>query len=360
MKILDRYLAKTLLFYTLGVMAVWIGIYALFNFIDEIKFIGQGSYTALSAMIYVLSDIPAVMYSHSSVIILLGCLLALGHLASTSQLVIARGSGMSIMQLAKIVVKIALIFITVVIFLGEIISPITTQYAESYRSNSLGRNASTTSQEGFWIKDGSSIIHVEKNFNGKLFEGLSLIESGKENQVELILQSDKAMFDKNNLKLKEASGYSLSKNNNTISIAPVKHNLYNAKVLFDQDLINDLKKDPYELSSWDLYKQIHFLNSNNLSASAFKVELYKRIIKPVTLIAMLLFSMLFIFGSLRDASLGKKIFLGVVISLFFELSSRIGSVISLKFDYSPLLSTSAPTIAVLIVALILLRRKSER
>jgi lipopolysaccharide export system permease protein len=41
--------------------------------------------------------------------------------------------------------------------------------------------------------------------------------------------------------------------------------------------------------------------------------------------------MLFIFGSLRDATLGKKIFLGVIIALFFELSSRIGGAISLRY-----------------------------
>ncbi|SMN02460.1 permease YjgP/YjgQ family protein [uncultured Candidatus Thioglobus sp.] len=73
---------------------------------------------------------------------------------------------------------------------------------------------------------------------------------------------------------------------------------------------------------------------------------------------MLLISMLFIFGSLRDASLGKKIFLGVAISLLFELSSRIGSVISLRFDYDPLLSASVPTIVVLAIGFILLKRKS--
>jgi lipopolysaccharide export system permease protein len=74
---------------------------------------------------------------------------------------------------------------------------------------------------------------------------------------------------------------------------------------------------------------------------------------------MLMLSMLFIFGSLRDASLSKKIFLGVVISLFFELSSRISGVISLRFDYDPLFSASAPTLVTLAIAFLLLRKKSS-
>jgi lipopolysaccharide export system permease protein len=111
MKILDRYIVKTMAFYTSGVMFVWLGIYAFLNFINEIDKIGQANYTALEAMLYVALDLPSVIYAHSSVIILLGSLLALGHLASTSQLVILRGSGVSIIKITKTVVKIALIFI---------------------------------------------------------------------------------------------------------------------------------------------------------------------------------------------------------------------------------------------------------
>jgi lipopolysaccharide export system permease protein len=101
--------------------------------------------------------------------------------------------------------------------------------------------------------------------------------------------------------------------------------LNSVKVSFDQTLVKDLEKEPNELSGWELYKQIDFLADNNLTSSAFEIELYKRLVKPITLVAMLLLSMLFIFGSLRDATLGKKIFLGVIIALFFELSSRFNN-----------------------------------
>ena len=360
MKILDRYIAKTLLFYTLGVLVVWIGIYAFFNFIDEVKDIGQGDYTVTKAAIYVLADLPAVIYSHSSVVIFLGCLLALGYLASTSQLVIIRSSGVSIMRIAKIVIRSAILFIAVVIFIGEIISPITTQYAENSRAKALGNNISAINQQGFWIKDGNSIINVKKNFDGHVFGDITLVKLNELNQLNSALYSNKATFDGNNLDFENTISYELNRNDKFVSIQSEQYKKYNTQVSFDQELIASLKKEPYELSTWNLYKQINFLTNNNLTAKPFEVELYKRIVKPVTLIAMLLFSMLFIFGSLRDSSLGKKIFLGVMISLFFELASRIGGMLSLRFDYNPLLSASIPTVVVLVFAFILLRRKSAR
>ncbi|SMN13510.1 permease YjgP/YjgQ family protein [Bathymodiolus heckerae thiotrophic gill symbiont] len=358
MKILDRYLAKTLLFYTLTVMTVWVGIYALFNFINEIDVIGQQNYTLLSAVIYVAADLPAVIYSHSSVIILLGCLLGLGHLAATSQLVVIRGCGASIVQIAQKVVSIALMFIFVVILLGEFIAPMSTQYSDLYKAKALGGSVSTSSQKGFWLKNGNTIINVKKNFDSRVFGGVTLIQLDKNHQLEAALYADKAIFDGKHLTLENTKHYQLNQTEKFTDIQLKNQQKYSTEVSFNQTAIEALEKDPRDLSSWELYQHIGFLADNNLTSQAFEVELYKRAIKPVTLIAMLLLSMLFIFGSLRDATLGKKIFLGVVISLFFELSSRIGSVISLRFDYDPLFSVSAPTLVVLAIALFLLKKKS--
>jgi lipopolysaccharide export system permease protein len=82
--------------------------------------------------------------------------------------------------------------------------------------------------------------------------------------------------------------------------------------------------------------------------------------KPFTLIAMIILSIPFVFGSLRDSTLGRKIFMGVVIGLFFELSSRVGGMLSLKFDLDHLLSASLPTAVVFIVAMLMLYRVSVR
>ncbi|SMN00575.1 permease YjgP/YjgQ family protein [uncultured Candidatus Thioglobus sp.] len=358
MKILDRYLAKILLIYTLGVMIVWMGIYAFFNFINEIDLIGQHNYTLLSAVIYVASDLPAVVYSHSPVIILLGCLLALGHLAATSQLVVIQGCGISIMKIAKKVVITAMMFISMVVFLGEFIAPITAKHAEFYKAKALGQGVSKGNQQGFWLKDGDAIINVGKNLDDKTFGNVSLIHLHKVNQLKSIIYADKVGFDEGHLTFEDSKGHHFNHTEEITTIQAKNDEKYKIKVSFNQNLIKALEKDPRELSGWELYKYIDFLSENDLASDHFKIELYKRFIKPVTLVAMLLISMLFIFGSLRDASLGKKIFLGVAISLLFELSSRIGSVISLRFDYDPLLSASVPTIVVLAIGFILLKRKS--
>ena len=88
------------------------------------------------------------------------------------------------------------------------------------------------------------------------------------------------------------------------------------------------------------------------------MELYKRLIKPITLVVMILLAMLFIFGSTRDVTLGRKIFFGVAVGLSFEMLSRIGGAMSLSFDFNPVMSAILPTIVVMLIAITLLIQKS--
>ena len=73
---------------------------------------------------------------------------------------------------------------------------------------------------------------------------------------------------------------------------------------------------------------------------------------------MILLAMLFIFGSTRDVTLGRKIFFGVALGLSFEMLTRIGGAMALSFDFNPVISTVLPTIIMMVVAIILLIQKS--
>ena len=358
MKIRDRYIAKTLLIYSLVVMLVWLSIYSLFNFLSELNSVGTSNYTILEAIKYIVLRIPEVAYDQASAVILLGCVLGMGHLATTGQLLIFRVSGLSVLRTAWITVKNALVFIILLILIGELVAPTLTTYAENERSNALGQNSFSSSQDGFWIRDGDNFINVENNVDGSLFSGITIFEVNKSNQIEGIINSESANFDGKSLNLNETDIYSISSNNKFENIDLKERNTYNKTVTFDQDLIASLEKEPKDLSTITLLKQIQFLTDNKLRAGVFEVELYNRLVKPISLIAMILLAMLFIFGSNRDATLGRKIFFGVAIGLSFELISRIGGAMALSFDFSPLLSSFAPSLLVIIFAISILINKS--
>ena len=358
MKIRDRYIAKTLLTYTIIVLVVWVSIYSFFNFLAELNSVGEAEYTILSAFTYIVLQLPEVAYRQASPIILLGCILGMGHLATTGQLLIFRVSGASILKITLLTLKNTLIFVLFLIFIGEFLAPTSSSFAESSRSNALGNSDTSISQEGFWIRDGDNFINVKKNIDGTLFSGITVIEVNSSNKIERVIKSENALFDGNSLDMSGSEIFSIDSSSFFDGISLKERNSYNKTVSFDQDLVESLEKEPEDLSTWTLIKQIRFLSDNKLRSGIFEVELYKRLIQPVTLIAMILLAMLFIFGSTRDVTLGRKIFFGVTLGLSFEMLSRIASAMALSFDLNPLMSSILPSIIVMVVSLVFLIQKS--
>jgi len=369
MKIRDRYIAKTLFTYTLVVLLVWLSIYSFFNFLTELNSVGQENYTILSAFKYIAFQMPEVAYNQASPVILLGCILGMGHLATTGQLLIFRVSGASILKITLITLKNALLFIIIIITIGEFLAPISSNFAESGRANALNNNSAAIGQDGFWIRDGGNFINVKKNIDGKVFREITIIEVNSLNKIERVIKSDNAIFDGNSLNMKcpkdikdcqSSKIFSINDLSNFDKISLKERNSYNKKVSFDQDLIDSIEKEPKDLTTWTLIKQIQFLSANKLRSGVFEVELYKRLIKPVTLIAMILLAMLFIFESTRDVSLGRKIFFGVALALSFEMLSRITSAMALSFDFNTLISAMLPSALVMAISMLLLIQKSVR
>jgi lipopolysaccharide export system permease protein len=358
MKIRDRYIAKTLLSHTIIVLVVWISIYSFFNFLAELDSVGKEGYTILSAFTYIVLQLPEVAYKQASPIILLGCILGMGSLASTGQLLIFRVSGASIFKITILALKNSLIFLFFFIALGEFLAPISSNLAVNSKSNIMGGSSASFNQDGFWIRDGDNFINVKTNIDGKFFSDITVIEVNSLNKIERVIKSENAFFDGSSLDMSDSEIFSIDESSFFDRISLKERNSYDKTVSFDRDLINSIKKEPKDLSTLTLIKQIRFLSDNKLRSGIFEVELYKRLIQPITLIAMILLAMLFIFGSTREVTLGRKIFFGIALGLSFEMLSRFASAMALSFDFSPLLSSILPSIMVMFISIIFLLKKS--
>jgi lipopolysaccharide export system permease protein len=337
-----------------------VGIFAFFKFLEEVDDIGRASYTLVDALTYIGLLVPSITYMLSSLIILLGTILGLGYLASNSELIIMQGAGIPVTEITKKTLKISVASIAIMIVMGEFVVPISSDYANKYRANALGEAIVGYSQQGFWIKDGDNYIRVGQNIDGKVFNNVTLIKLSSASELDSVVFSKKAYFDGKEVELEQSDAYQIDTSKKIAILDEQELQKHTIEVAFDQDLIQSLKKEPKALSTWQLFRQVRFLSNNDLSSGTYEVELYSRLMKPFTLIAMIILSVPFVFGSLRDSTLGRKIFMGVVISLFFELSSRIGGMLSLRFDLNHLLSASLPTAAVFLVALLMLYRVSAR
>ena len=108
MNLLDRYLIRAMLGGVLLVMVVLMTLFALFLFANQQDDIGQGAYSTLDALWFVLLHIPRQVYDLMPIAVLIGALLGLGSLARGSELTVMRAAGISVWRIAGSVASIRL------------------------------------------------------------------------------------------------------------------------------------------------------------------------------------------------------------------------------------------------------------
>ena len=133
MRRLDRYIGMTVLAAIGMVLVVIVGLDALSAFIDESEDISE-SYGLLEIARYVALTLPGRCYEFVPFAALIGCLMGLGQLATSSELVVMRSAGISTGRLVWVVMKPALLVAVAGFAVGEYVAPKTAQIAESQRA----------------------------------------------------------------------------------------------------------------------------------------------------------------------------------------------------------------------------------
>ncbi|WP_139336374.1 LptF/LptG family permease, partial [Bacillus sp. I-2] len=136
-----------------------LGLASLFAFIDEMGDISD-TYTLMDAGSFVLLTAPRRLYDMLPMAALIGCLVGLGSLASSSELTIMRAAGVSIGRIVWAVMKPMLVLMIVGLLLGEYLAPVTENKAQAERSLAQGGGEAQSSKRGMWHRQGEEFVHI--------------------------------------------------------------------------------------------------------------------------------------------------------------------------------------------------------
>lgn len=135
--VLDRYIGRTILNSILVTLFLLVSLAGIIKFVEQLRKVGDGDYTALSAGVFTLLTVPKDIDIFFPMAALLGALMGLGALASRSELVVMQASGFTRLQIALSVMKTAVPLVIVAMFIGEWIAPAGEQWARNYRAEKL-------------------------------------------------------------------------------------------------------------------------------------------------------------------------------------------------------------------------------
>jgi len=352
MRILDRYIGRTVIASSLTMLLVLVGIFAFFQFLDELENIGQGRYGIPQVIEYVALSMPYLAYQLFPMAALVGALLGLGVLVNHSEIPPTRAAGISLPRIVTAALKASLLLMLLAVIIGEFIAPVTEEMARTDRSIAMADQITLKSRYGFWSRDGSSYINIRKILPGDRIESIYIYEFDQSNRLRTSTYAKSASYQQGHWLLEEIRQSIIG--DEQITRREARRAAWDS--LLKPELLNIVLIRPESLSLWELVKYIDYLRTNGQRSLPYEQAMWVKLVYPLATVVMVLLAVPMVLGRVREVKLGQRVMLGALIGLLFHILNQTSSQLGMLYDFSPLLSATGPTLLTLVAALLLLRR----
>ena len=133
MRTLRRYLAGEIYLATAFVLVAFLVLFAFFDLVSEMRDVGRNGYRLTEAFVFVLLNLPGHIQELFPIAALIGTLYVLARLASNSEFAVMRTAGLSPLQAGMTLARIGLVFVVLIILVGEGATPAASRAAQRLR-----------------------------------------------------------------------------------------------------------------------------------------------------------------------------------------------------------------------------------
>ena len=333
----DWYVGKAVLTATLGVLLLLVGLDALTSVVDETDDMRDG-YSFLNILVYVAYTLPRRIHEFVPFAALIGALIGLGRLAATSELTVMRAAGISMFRMAAMALKPALLFAAVGFSVGEFIAPHTEQLAMSYRALAQRSESAVAGRFGAWNRDGNTFVHVDAVQRGGVAYGVTLLSFDEERRLTKTLVAERATHAGDHWMLEQVNLTSLQAGETSVN----EVTLWRWDTAITPQLLTLDVVEPETLPVLQLWPYAQFLKQQGMVFADIELAFWRKVLQPLATLGLVLVAMSFIFGPLRQGTMGARIFVGVIVGVVFRISQDFFGPASLIFGYDPLVAALVP------------------
>lgn len=350
MRRLDRYITKSVAGAILMVLAVVLALDVVFAFVAEVEDFKDG-YGLLEALLFITFTVPRRIYDYLPLAAFMGCLIGLGVLSKNSELIVIRAAGVSLWRIVWAVMKPVFVVVVLASLLGEFAVPFTERIAQSQKAVALGEGQPVAGASGLWHLEGDSFIHVRAVEPNGILHGLSIHRYDENLHLVETKYAERALYQREQWQLEQVS---------TTLIGERLQRSQSAYESWQTQLspatLSILVVKPENLSVVGLYRYINYLESQSLSAANYALAFWKKLLQPLSTVVLVLVAVSFVFGPLRSATMGFRVFTGLIVGLCFKYLQDLLGPSSLVFGFDPILATLIPIVLCFGVGALLLRK----
>ena len=351
MRTLERYLARQIYAAVGFVFFGFLALFAFFDLIKELTDLDKGQYQLRQVFTFVLLSVPAHAYELFPVVVLIGTLYVLSHLASNSEYTVMRGSGLSPARAALALFKVGLAFVILTFLIGEWVSPLAEETAQKTKLRAMSSMIGQDLQSGLWFKDEGSFINVREARQASQLTGVRIFDFDGSYRLRAITSADSAEY-------RGAGVWTLAGvatttfTNEGPRTSRAQHTDWASAVT--PDLLDALIVQPNRMSSWALHKYIQHLASNRQKTDQYEIALWKKVVYPFATLVMMALALPFAYMHARAGMVGVKVFLGIMLGTFFHMLNNLFSHIGLLQHWPPFASAVVPSSAFLMAAVLMM------
>jgi lipopolysaccharide export system permease protein len=343
MNTLDRYLYSTVLIYAGMAMGVLLTLGALFLFIGQQGDIGVGNYSAGEAFLFTFLNLPEQAFELLPIGAMIGALMGLGNLASGSELVVTRASGVSVWRIAWPVGLAGLTLALAMFGIGEYVAPPMAQLAKREKTTSKLADISFAGSSDAWVKDGNLILRVQSGEVDQAFGGVSLFELDGANKLLSVKHAER-------ISVADPGHWRLHNVSTTRFGAQHIDSETDAEITMSSsvnpDFLGLAATDPDLLTLRGLASYIDHLRRNHLGTVPYEIGFWSRIARLFAVIVVTLLALPFVFGPLRTTGAGARTVIGVLLGVVFFLITGMVEKGGQLFGVDPIVVGWLPTVVI--------------
>jgi lipopolysaccharide export system permease protein len=348
---LERYLARQIYGAVGFVLLGFLALFAFFDLIGELGDLGRGDYQLRQVFTFVVLSAPTNAYELFPVVVLIGTLYVLAHLASNSEYTVMRGSGLSPARAAMALAKIGAAFVVVTFLIGEWVAPAAEEAAQKVKLRAMSSMIGQDLQSGLWFKDEGSFINVREARQANLLQGVRIYDFDDDYRLRQMTAAESAEY-------LGGGVWRLVGVTRTSFEAGAPRTERDAQTEWHSavspDLLDALIVRPERMSAWALHKYTEHLAGNRQKTERYEIALWKKLLYPLATIVMMALALPFAYMQARAGMVGVKVFLGIMLGIFFHLLNSLFSHIGLLQNWPPLAAAVAPSAAFLASAMLMM------
>ena len=316
MKLLNGYFWRAVLIPSLAIVAIIVGLDCLFGFIYELEFL-RGDYQILQALQFILTTVPRRVHEYMPMAILLGTLIGLGLMANSGELSVIRAAGVSTLRVSWMVLRPVIFLMVLSLLIGEYLAPYSEQVAQSNRSLQEGGGEALRSDYGFWHREGDEFIHINTvQPNGVLY-GLTRYRFTDNHTLAQSQFAERAIYQGDHWSLENIQGTRFT-DQGTETFTQRGGEWHTS---LTPQLLSVVVLEPGRLAMSKLWSYASYLRQQGLESADYLLAFWQKLLMPAATIGMVLIAISFVFGPLREVTMGLRMAAGIVAVLLSPSSS---------------------------------------